>query len=174
MGLAGSGKGTQGELLAKKIGYKYLSTGDYLRSYITKKRKKEMLQGKLINDEEMIDIIGSFLSSLEEKNKSILDGFPRTLGQAAWLLGRGQTDKFAIEGVIYLNVDEAELIKRLIDRGRPDDTREAIKRRFELYRQSTAPVIEYYKDHEIPVFEIQGNDTVGAVQQTIINQIERI
>lgn len=173
MGLAGSGKGTQGELLAKKIGYQYLSTGEYLRSYITKKRKQEMLQGRLINDQEMIDIISSFLDSLDIKNSCILDGFPRTLEQAVWLLNTSKIDDFTIEGVIYLNVDESELIKRLIKRGRPDDTKEAIEKRFDLYRQSTAPVIEYYKNHAIQVYEIPGDNTVDAVQETILKQLRQ-
>ena len=172
MGLAGSGKGTQGELLAEKIGYKYLSTGEYLRSYVTAQRKQEMLAGKLISDQEMIDIITSFLESLASKNNCILDGFPRTLEQAKWLLEKSHSQDFDIEGLIYLEVTEAELIDRLLKRGRADDTKSAIKRRFELYRQSTEPVIDYYRSQSVPVFEIPGNNGVEEVQKSIQKQIK--
>lgn len=173
MGLAGSGKGTQGDLLAKKINYEYFSTGEYLRSYITGKRKQEMLQGKLIDDHEMVSIITSFLDSLESKNRSILDGFPRTLDQAKWLLEKAKKDDFEIEGIIYLNVEEAELIDRLISRGRPDDTTQAIKKRFDLYKRATAPVIEHYRQNDVPVFEIPGSDAVEVIHDYIIKQINR-
>ena len=87
MGLAGSGKGTQGKLLAEKLGYEYLSTGEFLRTYITEERRTKMAAGHLIDDKEMIEIIKDFLDKLDSKNECILDGFPRSMEQATWLAG---------------------------------------------------------------------------------------
>jgi adenylate kinase len=173
MGLAGSGKGTQGELLAKTINYNYFSTGEYLRTYITEKRRQEMLQGILIDDKEMIEIIGSYLDTLSDKNLVILDGFPRTLGQAEWLYNLHEQAEIQIEGIIYIHVAESELLRRLLERARPDDTEPAIKKRFQEYISSTAPVIDYYKSQSIRVIEINGNDTIDRVQDNIVKMIKK-
>lgn len=167
MGLAGSGKGTQGKLLSKKIDYEYMSTGDYLRTYLTDKRKEEMLKGKLIDDKEMIEITDSFLGSIKDKNKCVLDGFPRTIEQATWLLEESKREGFKIEGLIYLNVPESKLIERLLLRGRPDDTAESIKERFRAYEESTTPIIDLYRGKNIPVIEIAGDNSIERVQEDI-------
>ncbi|MBI5357877.1 nucleoside monophosphate kinase [Candidatus Saccharibacteria bacterium] len=172
MGLAGSGKGTQGKLLSEKLGYEYLSTGDYLRTYLTEKRKEEMLKGKLLDDQEMIGIIESFITSLADKTKCILDGFPRTIAQAAWLLKESQKGDFTIEGLIYLDVPEAELMKRLLLRARPDDTEESINERFRSYKESTQPVIDLYRSNSIPVIKIAGNNSIEQVQDDIIKNLK--
>lgn len=173
MGLAGSGKGTQGEILSKTLNYSYLSTGEYLRGYITGKRKEEMLAGKLISDSEMIEIINNFLSNSDDKTSTILDGFPRTLTQAEWLIKASKEKNFLVEGVIYLKVPEAELLQRLLGRGRQDDTAEAIKKRFSEYKNSTSPVLDYCKKNNIKIFEIDGSKEIEAVQAEIINKINQ-
>lgn len=173
MGLAGSGKGTQGELLAQKINYSYLSTGEYLRQYITEQRKQEMLAGKLIDDDEMIKIIESFLESQTDRTKTILDGFPRTLAQAEWLYKLHEQNKIEIEGVIYLKVPEEKLLERLLIRGRPDDTKQAIEKRFSEYKISTEPVLRFYKEKSIPLYEIDGDKDIKGVQQDILQQINK-
>lgn len=173
MGLAGSGKGTQGELLAKKINYSYLSTGEYLRGYITGKRREEMLAGKLISDQEMIGIIESFLSEQKNKTSTILDGFPRTLKQAEWLIKASKKEDFLVEAVIYLKVPEEKLLKRLIERGRQDDTREVIEKRFSEYKESTSPALDYYKEKDIKIFEIDGSKKIEEVHQEIMQKIEQ-
>lgn len=172
MGLAGSGKGTQGKLLSEKLDYEYLSTGDYLRTYLTEERKAEMLKGKLLDDQEMIEIIQSFIDSLDDKTACILDGFPRTIVQASWLLEQSQKGAFKIEGLIYLDVPESELIKRLLLRARPDDTEESIKERFRSYKESTQPVIDLYRSEKVPIIEIAGNNSIEQVQADIANNIK--
>lgn len=167
MGLAGSGKGTQGKLLSEKIDYEYMSTGDYLRTYLTEKRKEEMLKGKLIDDQEMIEVTDSFLESIKDKNRCILDGFPRTIEQATWLLEESEREGFKIEGLIYLSVPESELIERLLSRGRPDDTTESIKERFRAYEESTKPIISLYREKNIPVIKIAGDNSIEQVQADI-------
>ncbi|MBW3569453.1 nucleoside monophosphate kinase [Candidatus Parcubacteria bacterium] len=171
MGQPGSGKGTQGEMLAHKLGYDYFSTGQYLRNYMTEKRKQEILVGKLIDDSEMIEIIKTFLSQTKDQNRTILDGFPRTLRQANWLMNNQKKLKIKIEGIIFLDVGEEALIKRLLARARPDDTLQAIKQRFREYTASTAPVIEYFRKQKIKVYAIDGDKSMEQVQQDISEQI---
>lgn len=172
MGLAGSGKGTQGKLLAENLGYRYLSTGDFLREYITEQRRQEMAAGKLINDEEMISIIQSFLSQASSKNDCILDGFPRSQAQADWLISQHQAGELKIEAVVYLKVPTEELVKRLLNRARPDDTEAAIKKRFEEYSKSTSPIIDDYSARGIKIIEVDGNRPVEIIHNNILDLLK--
>lgn len=174
MGLAGSGKGTQGQLLADKLNYKYLSTGEFLRTYITEERKKEMAAGKLINDEEIIGIIRQFLDETDAKDKTILDGFPRSKGQADWLYEQHQAGEINIEAVVYLEVPEEELINRLLKRARHDDTEEAIIKRFDEYSTSTSPIIEDYKSKGINILKVDGTGNIEEIQSEIMASLREI
>lgn len=169
MGLAGSGKGTQGKLLAEKLGYEYLSTGEFLRTYITEERRRQMAAGHLIDDDEMIDIIKNFLSS--GNDKCILDGFPRSKKQADWLIGQHESKSVNIQALIYLDVPKDELIKRLLARSRHDDNEPAIRRRFEEYSKSTSPIIENYKDKGIKIIEIDGQGSIETIQSSILDAL---
>lgn len=169
MGLAGSGKGTQSQLLAKELNYDYLSTGEYLRTYLSEDRKKEILAGKLVDDQEMITIIRDFLAKTDKE--VILDGFPRSLEQAKWLLDKHLSGEIQIEALVYLNVPESELIVRLKNRGRADDTEEAIKTRFEEYRKSTSPIIDHYKSSGVKIVEVDGRGTIEQIQKNILDQL---
>ncbi|HEX5798006.1 MAG TPA: nucleoside monophosphate kinase [Candidatus Saccharimonadales bacterium] len=171
MGLAGSGKGTQGKLLSEKLDYEYISTGDYLRQYLSEERKSQILAGKLVDDNEMIRIIDDFLSSA--KKESILDGFPRSEEQANWLLQKHNKDEINIEALIYLKVSREELIDRLLARGRADDNEEAIKTRFEEYSRATSPIIENYKKKGIKIIEVNGSGTVDNIHKNILKQLNK-
>lgn len=173
MGLAGSGKGTQGKLLAEKLGYEYLSTGEFLRTYITEERRKQMAAGKLVNDEEMIEIIKDFLQQSSVAEKSILDGFPRSKKQADWLISQHKSGSINIEALIYLNVSKEELIRRLLARGRHDDNEPAIRRRFEEYSKSTSPIIEDYMNQGIKVIEVDGQGSVDEIQASILESLAK-
>lgn len=171
MGLAGSGKGTQGQLLAEKLGYKYLSTGEFLRTYITEERRREMEAGNLIDDEEMIGIIRQFIEGTESKNKCILDGFPRSKAQADWLLEQHEEGGINIEALVYIDVPKTELIRRLLLRGRHDDNEEAIKKRFEEYSKSTSPIIDDYRKKGIKIIEVDGEGPIEKIQTGILNSL---
>lgn len=171
MGLAGSGKGTQGKLLAQKLGYEYLSTGEFLRTYITEERRKKMAAGHLIDDKEMIGIIRDFLSKLDSKDESILDGFPRSREQADWLAQQHENHDINIEALIYLDVPREELIKRLLLRGRHDDNESAIQKRFEEYSKSTSPIIDDYKKRGIKVIEIDGSGAIEDIQAEMLETL---
>lgn len=171
MGLAGSGKGTQGKLLSEKLGYEYLSTGEYLREYLSSARKEQILAGKLIDDQEMINIIDDFLAKTDKE--SILDGFPRSKVQADWLVNKHLNKEINIEAVIYLQVSRDELVSRLIARGRADDTKEAIQTRFDEYAKSTLPIIEDYQSRGIKIIEIEGTGSIEVIHSQIMEGLRK-
>lgn len=153
-GAPGSGKGTQSELLIKEYGLSHISTGDVLREQIAKQTElgkvaeSYISNGKLIPDELMIDILDKVLDSMKDSKGVIFDGFPRTINQAEALDKLLAKRGSSLDIVIGLEVDEDELIKRLINRGktsgRSDDNLETIQKRLDVYHSQTNPLREYY------------------------------
>lgn len=172
MGVAGAGKSVQGTLLAEALKYQWLSTGEYLRSNISGKRKQEMLEGKLLDDQEIIDILKNFFASIEDENKTILDGFPRTLVQAKWLHEQQKSGALHIGSVIYLNASKEVVQQRLLGRGRADDTEEALDKRFEEYESLTLPIIDWFKSCGIKVHEVNAERSIEDIQKDIINRVK--
>jgi len=176
-GAPGAGKGTQAELLTKKYSIPHISTGDMLRSAIERgtelgKKAKEFVEsGGLVPDDVVIGIVRDVLSSPQCANGFILDGFPRTTAQAESL--QKIFDELGITGVciVSINVNEEELVSRLLNRGRVDDSEETIRKRLRVYEQSTAPVKSFYESRG-RVCEINGVGSVEDVQKSIINAIE--
>lgn len=154
-GAPGSGKGTQSERIVERYNINHISTGDVLRKEIKndtelgRTAKGFIDHGQLIPDELMIDILASVLDGFKDSKGVIFDGFPRTIAQAEELkvmLGkRGQQ----VTMMLDLDVPEDELMTRLINRGkssgRADDNEETIKKRLDVYRSQTAPLIDWYK-----------------------------
>lgn len=171
-GPPGSGKGTQSEKLVEKYGFIHLSTGNLLRQEISDKTplgqeaKKFMDKGQLVPDEVVIGMIDSALEKDAGSAGFLFDGFPRTVAQAEALDKLLAYRKTAIHKVVALNVNEEELVSRLLKRGqtsaRPDDSDEGvIRRRFEVYRQETEPVAAYYQEQE----KLEAIEGVGTVEE---------
>jgi len=146
LGAPGSGKGTQAAFLIEKHGLTHLSTGDMLRAEIAagsdlgKQAKAIMENGQLVSDEIVIAMIAARLSD----KGALFDGFPRTIAQAEaldkLLAGRGSQ----IDRVIELQVDNEEIVKRMLARGRSDDNEETIRNRLAVFEAQTKPLIAYY------------------------------
>ena len=181
-GPPGSGKGTQSEKIVEKFGLIHLSTGNLLRQEIAEKTplgmeaKNFMDKGQLVPDEVVIGMIDSCLEKHAGAKGFLFDGFPRTLAQAEALDKLLSYKKTSICKVLALDVDEEELVRRLVKRGetsgRSDDTNEeVIRRRFAVYKNETEPVAQYYKQQgKLEV--IKGVGTVDEIFDALSNCIE--
>jgi len=171
MGPAGAGKSLQGHKLADEHGYAYISTGEIFRLFLTGRRRAEMLEGKLMSDQETIDMIDKVFDIIDTKDEFILDGFPRTLTQVEWLMEQVKKGRFAQPVVVHMDVSEKETRERLAKRGRPDDTDEAITERYRLYASKTQPLLKQFADSGTVVHEVDADGTPRAVYKNIINAL---
>lgn len=172
MGVAGAGKSMQGRILADEKGYAWISTGEILRVLVTGKRRQEMLEGKLLSDAEMIRMIDKVLDLINLNEEFVFDGFPRTLKQAEWLMDQVHMGRFAISGVFHLSASEDVVLERLKQRGRTDDTDEAIRTRFDEYKAVTLPIIEGFKNDGIAVHDIDGAASPQEVHDQIMAHVQ--
>ena len=173
LGPPGAGKGTQAVKIASEFGLAHISTGDMLRAHINNKTdlgkiaKSVMDEGQLVSDDLVIEMLVERLGSDDCNNGAILDGFPRTLPQAKSL--EDIRYKFPVSKVFVFEVDEEELVQRILLRGqtsgRSDDTEESIKVRFGIYTQDTEPLIDFYNQQD-KVFRI---DAVGDIDEIYHN-----
>ncbi len=173
LGPPGAGKGTQAVRITEKYNVPHISTGDILRAAVRegtelgKVAKEYMDKGELVPDEIIIGIIRERLSQEDVKrNGFLLDGFPRTLPQAEALDKLLEELGMPLDKVIYLNVDDEEIVKRLLARGRVDDTEEIIRNRLRVYREQTAPLIDYYTAKGLLV-EINGVGDINEITKKI-------
>lgn len=170
IGIQGSGKSTQGNMLSEKFGVPYLSTGHIFRELAKGKTKtgryikETMGAGYLMPDDKTIQIVNHYLGRKEYEGGYILDGFPRTVVQA-------QSFKEKIDKVIYLKVSDDEALQRLTGQAdRPDSTADAVQRRIELFHELTEPVIHYYKEKGLLV-EVDGEKPIEEVYKEIMNNL---
>jgi len=170
-GVAGSGKSMQGKMFADEHGYAWISTGEILRVLVTGKRRHEMLQGKLLSDDEMVTILDTVLNLIDSKQEFVLDGFPRTTPQADWLLEQVHSKRLKLTAVINLNASEDVVRSRLVARGRQDDHDDAISARFKEYRDVTLPILEYFKKEGVHVYSIDAAQEPRTVHDEILKCI---
>ena len=176
LGPPGAGKGTQAQRLVEKLGIPQISTGDMLRaavkagSEVGKRAKGFMDAGKLVPDEVVIGVAEQRLSQPDAKQGFILDGFPRTAAQADALDKLLPKLGVTLERCVSLMVDEEELVKRLLKRaqleGRADDNEQTIRTRMQVYQESTAPLIAYYRARGV-LREIDGEGNVDEVAERL-------
>lgn len=176
-GAPGCGKGTQSELLEKRYGLSHVSTGEIIRreigsgSTLGVQMKEYISRGELAPDGIVVSMIENYLAANRDVKGTIFDGFPRTTAQAE------QFDKVLeaigekVELMIYMDVPEEELVKRILlrgkDSGRADDaSEEIIRNRIKIYNEQTAVVADFYR--------AQGKYEAVPSQGTIEEVFERI
>lgn len=165
VGAPGAGKGTQAERLAERLDIPHISTGDLFRANLKEETplgleaKRYMDAGDLVPDEVTVGMVRERLDEGDAAKGFILDGFPRTVPQARslgeLLAERGEQ----IDAVVEFQVPEDLLVQRLLGRGRTDDTEDVIRRRQQVYRDETAPLLEHYAGQLVSV------DAVGSVEE---------
>ena len=172
-GVAGSGKSMQGRMLADQQALPWLSTGEFLRMLVSGDERRDMLAGKLLDDEEIISMIQKIFNVVGVEEEFVMDGFPRTSGQADWLLNQVKYGQLDVTAVIHLTATKEAVLSRLLGRGRQDDTEEAITERFREYEDSVKPILEQFKGAGIAVYDINGEQPSEAVNQAILSALGR-
>lgn len=182
-GAPGSGKGTQSEKMIQEYGLHHISTGELLRDHIArgthlgKVADTYISQGLLIPDELIVELLSEIFKEHPEKAAKgvIFDGFPRTIAQAEALskmLGEYGT---VIHAVIGLEVDEDELVRRMLERGkqsgRSDDNIDTIRKRLDVYHKQTAPLKDYYMTAG-SYHSINGNRSVDEIFEDIRKSLD--
>lgn len=174
-GMQGSGKGTQAKILADKYQLKIFEMGAELREMATsdsdlgKKIKATIEAGHLVDDDTIMEVVESFIESIPEHQSVLFDGIPRTIKQAEKmraLLKAHHRDAFGV----FIKVSKEECIKRMLSRGRNDDSAEIIEKRLNHYETATLPVIKsfYEMDHLI---EVDGEQPIEKVSAEMIEKV---
>ncbi|MBK9938932.1 MAG: adenylate kinase [Chitinophagaceae bacterium] len=182
-GPPGCGKGTQSDKLVEKYGLVHLSTGNLLRQEIKDKTplgleaKNFIDKGQLVPDEVVIGMVDSYFDQHKDANGFLFDGFPRTVAQARALDKLMELKKTEIGKVLMLDVNEEELIKRLVLRGktsgRSDDADENIQRnRQEVYKKETLPVAAYYSKSG-KVAKVDGMGSISEIFDRLSFHIDK-
>ncbi len=181
LGAPGSGKGTQGKLLAQRLGIPQISTGDLIRAAMKdgtplgKKAKEFYDKGLLVPDDVIFGLIQQILDSPPAKNGVLMDGFPRTIPQAEAVDRMLGAKKAKVDRVLVLDVPEAELVERLLARaskeGRADDNPTSVKQRLVVYHQQTAPLISFYEKKGV-VRKVLGTGKIEDIQQRLVEVVK--
>jgi adenylate kinase len=174
LGPPGAGKGTQAEQLAEKLQIPHLSTGELFRQNIdngTKlglEAKRYLDAGDLVPSELTNELVDDRLSNSDADGGFILDGYPRSVQQAKALHDMLERRGTQLDAVLEFRVPEDVLLERLKARGRTDDTDEVILNRMKVYRDETAPLIEYYSN------ELKTVDAVGTVDEVFARALRAL
>ena len=176
LGPPGGGKGTQAKLVTRALGIPHVSSGDMLRealasgSDLGRRASEYMEAGDLVPDDLVVALVKERLSREDAAGGYLLDGFPRNLRQAEILteaVGEG-----ALRTVIYLEVDDDEVVDRLLKRaeieGRSDDNDETIRHRLEVFHEETEPLIAYYGDR---VRRVDGSGSIEDIYCRVATEL---
>lgn len=182
IGPPGSGKGTQGARIAAHFGIAHIASGDLLREEVAAKTPIGaqaaglMAAGELVPDDLILSMVMPRVLASGRASGYVLDGFPRSLGQAVEARHIAEQHQLALQHVVRFQVPQEELIARLLNRarieGRPDDTREVIIRRLAVFEEATAPLLEYYAERGI-LIEIDATQSPDEVFAQIVDRLPR-
>jgi adenylate kinase len=171
LGPPGSGKGTQAKRIEAEFGVPQVSTGDILRDHASQgtelgaRASEFMERGELVPDQLIIDIIADRIGQPDAADGFLLDGFPRTTGQAVALDDLLRERGLSLNAVLLLDVDDSHIIERISGRfeetGREDDNPATVENRLRVYREQTAPLIGYYEGRSV----LRRIDGVGGIEE---------
>ncbi|MBW2268280.1 MAG: adenylate kinase [Deltaproteobacteria bacterium] len=180
LGPPGAGKGTQAQLLVERLGIPQISTGDMLRAAVSagtelgRRAEAIMARGDLVSDEIVVGVARERLGQSDCSAGFILDGFPRTVGQARALDGILEDFESRLECCVAIVADDEALVERLVKRaaieGRDDDDEATIRHRMGVYHEQTAPLVDYYREQGV-LAEVDGSGSVEAVAERVTEVI---
>lgn len=171
-GPAGSGKSTQGRIIADKYGWRWLSVGQVLRD--TGEFNEILNAGELVDDATVVRLMDKQIKFAEaEGMEVVLDGYPRDMEQVNILLAEPEMKFFeSMKGAIILDVPKEELYKRVQERGRSDDTMEVLEKRFAVFEQNICSILPLLEERNVPVIHVDGTGDFETVTERI-NKIVR-
>ena len=172
-GPAGAGKSIQGQMLAARHGWRWISAGQLLRDTHDEEVHKILATGELVPNQITYNLVTESVDSAQDIGRVVLDGFPRELEQAEWLLDPNNQISRDVKLAVVINASEEEIMRRLAIRGRAEDKPDIIRRRLEIYRQETIPMLNLFREHGIKVAEVDGVGTVGEVHDRIQTELEK-
>jgi adenylate kinase len=170
-GPAGAGKSVQGQILSARHNWRWLSAGQLLRDTHDHELIRQMQGGGLVDSHVVNDIMKKALVNAKDLDHVILDGYPRELTQAKWLVESQPHHERDVQMIIVLEVPKSEILRRLSVRGRADDTPEAIEERLLIYRKEIYPILDFFTDEKVYIVHIDGTGTVGEVHDRIEKEL---
>lgn len=172
-GPAGAGKSVQGNLLSARNDWRWIGAGQLLRDSKDPELLAEMSTGRLVDPEIVNRVMGEALDRADNSGQRVvLDGFPRQLEQAEWLMERSKNnDSGSIQLVIVLEVPRSEIMRRLEIRGRLDDRPEVIDERLKIYQEEMYPVLNFLESQGVKIAHIDGTGTVGQVHDRVMKEV---
>jgi len=183
MGPPGAGKGTQAQVVAERYSIPAISTGDIFRKNVSEgtelgvQAQRYMDAGEYVPDELTNLMVRNRIDEPDADRGFLLDGYPRTLAQVEELDGMIKHTGHVLDAVVVLTVDKEELVQRLLQRaeteGRADDTEDVVRRRYEVYDDQTAPLIDVYRDRGLMI-EVDGMGEVDEVSQRIFDALDKV
>lgn len=175
-GPAGSGKSLQGQILAARYGWDWISVGKLLRQISDKSIAKTLEHGDLLPAEVTDAVVAERLDREQDLSRVILDGFPRSIEQAQALIEyfnrRFGDGNIPIESIIVLDIGKDEILKRLAERGRSDDNEEAISRRLDIFIESGQQILDFFAEKGVRIDHVPANRTVGQIHDDIDRLVE--
>ena len=180
IGAPGSGKGTQAERLAQRYGITHISSGDLLRQHVREQTalgrqiQSYVDRGDLVPTGIVVDMLRKPVVAAVDAGGYVLDGFPRTVEQAQAAFPTAHALGAEVQAAVHLDVPRAELVRRLLARGRgSDDTQQVIEHRLQVYLDETVPLLEYYANREW-MFAVDGAQPPDAVHQEIVARLHKL
>jgi adenylate kinase len=180
IGAPGAGKGTQAERLARRFGIAHISSGDLLRQHVKDQTslgqtiKSYVDKGDLVPDVVVMDMLRKPVVAAAKAGGYVLDGFPRTVEQARASFPTAHALGVQVQAAVHLDVPRAELVRRLLSRGRgSDDTEAVIEHRLEVYLEKTVPLLEYYAGREWMI-TVDGAQPPDAVHEEIVVRLRKL
>ncbi|MDK8791691.1 adenylate kinase [Corynebacterium sp. MSK039] len=176
LGPPGAGKGTQAQLLSDALNIPHISTGDLFRANISqgtelgKQAQEYMDAGKLVPTEVTANMVRARLDESDAANGFLLDGFPRTIEQADLLEEMLKDKDLKLDAVINYQVSEDVVVERMLSRGRNDDNESTIRTRLQVYREETAPLIDYYQGR---ILNIDAEGSVEDISETTLSALDK-